>query len=271
MTTTNDDTRRNDEGVGPEPASVPEESAAAAAAHVDGQAAPGVDDYRDEAEAEEIEREPEPYERPVVRIPRGLFVTMTALAALLIIGLATSTVLLARRDRTGNETVVATVDGEPIRRAEYDRAVAGAEGEQILDGLITEKLVLAEAQRRGITVDDGKTASLLDEQKQAFQSDEEYQAALRQAGLTEDDLRKRLRLTDMLRQMVADQTQVTEDEISGAYTNQQDRFQGQTLDQARDRIREDLQRQKANSAIPALIEQLKANAKIETRLPGKQT
>ena len=271
MTTTNDDTRPHDVDVAPVPASGPEDTVEVVGTPRDAQDAADDGAYGDETASEEFAYGPEPDERSVVRIPRGLFVTMTALAALLIIGLATSTVLLARRDRTGNDAVVATVDGEPIRRAEYDRAVASGAGEQILDGLVTEKLVLAEAKRRGITVDDGKSAALLDEQKQAFDSDEEYQAALRQAGLTEDDLRKRLRLTELLRQMVSDKTQVSDEEISGAYTNLRDRYQGQTLDQARDRIREDLQRQKANTAIPALLEQLKVNAKIETHLPGKQT
>ncbi len=219
----------------------------------------------DDEQADEYD-DYEPDDRSVVRIPRGLFIAVSALAALLIIGLAASTVVLARRDRSGADAVVARVDGEPIRRAEYDRAAAGQGGE-ILDGLITEKLVFAEAKRRGVAVDDQRVASLLDEQRQKFGSDDEYQAALQQAGLSEDDLSKRLRLTEMLRQLVADKTSVTDEEISGAYTSAMDRYPGQTLDQARAQIREELSRQKANTAIPTLVEQLKSNAKIETNLP----
>ncbi len=207
----------------------------------------------------------------MVQIPRGLFFALTGVAALLIIGLGTATGLLATADRSGNNAVVAKVNGQEIHRAEYDKAVAQQAGSQVLDNLVTERLIETEAKKRGITVDDQRTAQLLSDTKKQFGSDAEFQAALKQSGLTEQDLTKRLQLRDMLDQMVTDKIQVTDDEITNEYNQNKDQYQGKTLDQVHDQIKENLKQQKEQTAISDLLDQLKAAAKIETHIPGEQS
>ena len=207
--------------------------------------------------------------RSVVQISRPLFWTVAIVGALTILALATATTVLALANRRGDDPVVATVNGEKIRRSEYDRAVAPNNGEEVLDGLMVEYLVVGEGKKRNIAVGDDETAKLLDEQRQNFGSDQAFQAALARAGLTEQDLTKQLRLTAMLRRMVADKAQVTDDEVAREYAASQSQFPGQTLDQVKEEVRAELQQQKENAAARALLDQLRSEAKIETRLPGK--
>jgi hypothetical protein len=232
--------------------------------------APG--QYLDAVDADApMAMEEPPRPRRMVQIPRGLFFALTGVAALLIIGLGTATGLLATADRSGNNAVVAKVNGQEIHRAEYDKAVAQQAGSQVLDNLVTERLIETEAKKRGITVDDQRTAQLLSDTKKQFGSDAEFQAALKQSGLTEQDLTKRLQLRDMLDQMVTDKIQVTDDEITNEYNQNKDQYQGKTLDQVHDQIKENLKQQKEQTAISDLLDQLKAAAKIETHIPGEQS
>jgi foldase protein PrsA len=167
--------------------------------------------------------------------------------------------------------VVAKVNGETIRRSEYDRAVAAESGEHVLDGLIVERLVNREAQKRDITLDDAEAANLVADQRKNFTDDQQFQAALARAGLSEGELAKQLRLNELLRRMVSDTTQVTDDEVTAQYNANVAQFGGQPLEQVRDQVRTSIQRQKENAAIRALVDQLRAEAQIETHLPGKNS
>lgn len=210
-----------------------------------------------------------PSPRRVVTIGRGAFFTMVTLGVLAILALGAATAWLAL-DRGGeDDPVVATVNGEQIHRSDYDKAVAQNGGEQALDGLISEKLVETEAKKRSITVDDAETARLLDEQKQQFGSDSAFQAALAQAGLTEQDLSKQLRLNAMLRRMIADNIQVTDQEVDQAYQASAAQLQGVPEAQAKEQVRSNLQRQKEGGAARGFLEQLRTDAKIQSKLPGK--
>ena len=231
---------------------------------------PGVDHLHDDALDGDEDYAPVAAPRGVVQISRPLFLAMVTFGVLAILALGTATALLALDRRDGNDPVVATVNGETIRRSEYDKAVAENSGEEVLDGLVLERLVTSEAKKRNITVNDEDAARLLDEQKQQFNGNEQaYQAALTQAGLTEEDLIKQLRLREMLRRMVSDTVQVSDQEAEEMYRANADRYAGQTAEQAKEQIKSGLQRQKENSAIGDLLDQVRADAKIETHLPGK--
>ncbi len=112
------------------------------------------------------------------------------------------------------DPVVATVNGDVIRRSEYDRAVAARDGKQVLDALIGERLIEAEARKRGIVVDDQRLTQLVDERRKNFTDDAAFQAVLQRSGLTEHTLRAQLRSQELMRQLVADQATVTEQEVT---------------------------------------------------------
>ena len=209
--------------------------------------------------------------RSVVQISRPLFWTVAIVGALTILALATATTVLALANRRGDDPVVATVNGEKIRRSEYDKAVAATNGAEVLDELILERLVVSEAKKRNVVVDDQETAKLVEEQRQRFGSEEAFQSALAQAGLTEQDLTKRIRLSEMLRRMVADKAAVTDQEVAEQYDASRNQYAGQTLDQVKEQVRSSLQRQKESTAAQELLEQLRQDATIETRLPGSSS
>ncbi len=209
--------------------------------------------------------------RGVIEISRPLFFALAGIAVVAILALGAAVVVLAL-DRGGDsDPVVATVNGEAIRRSEYDRAVAAENGKDVLDGLIVERLVNNEARRRAVTLDDAEAAKLLDDQRKNFTDDQQFQAALARAGLTEPELAKQLRLNEMLKRMVSEKTQVTDEEVAAQYSANAAQFAGQPLEQVREQVRGSIQRQKESAAIRDLVEQLRTDAQIATFLPGKNS
>ena len=258
-----DETIATEDGTrGPEAADVPADETIVRTEYV----AESVDGPAPDDEIDEDAYQPAP--RRVVTINRSLFLAMVTFGALAIVALGAATAWLAL-DRGGDDPIVATVNGEQIRRSEYDKAVASTSGEQVLDDLVMERLIADEARKRNIAVDEGEASRLLDEQRQQLGNEAAFQAALAQAGLTEADFSRQLRLGVMLRQMVADQTQVSEQEINEMYQANADRYAGMSEAEAKDQIRSGIRRQREGAAARDLLDQLRANAQIETRLPGK--
>jgi foldase protein PrsA len=233
-----------------------------------------VDETVDEAfvaesdNASEYARKPSP--RSVVTMGRGAFIAMVAVGAFAILALGASTIWLALDRGSGDDDpVVATVNGEEIHRSEYDRAVAQESGEDVLENLILERLIAGEARKRNVSADGDEVTQQIADLKQQFGSDQAFQSALQQQGLTEAALTRQFEISTLLRKMVADQVQVTDQEVDSQYQANSQQFQGQPEADAKQQIRDNLQEQKANTAARSLLGQLRGEADIQMKLPGK--
>jgi hypothetical protein len=208
--------------------------------------------------------------RSVVTMSRFAFIAMVTAGVVAILALGAATAWLALdRGGNGDDPVVATVNGEEIRRTEYDRAVAENNGESVLEGLIVERLIASEAKKRNIVIDQAETARQINDLRQQLGGDQAFRSALQQQGLTEQSLVRQYELSAMLREMVADQVQVTDQEVDAQYQASTDQFAGVSEADAKDEIRAGLQRQKENAAARDLLDQLHSEARIETNIPGK--
>lgn len=134
---------------------------------------------------------------------------------------------------------VAVVNGVAISKADLAQAVKDlARGgqqpgqsttieseRQALSQLIAFELIRQEARRRKISPTDAAVQQQLTEIKSSFQSNEQYQAALAQAGLTEVSLTRQIR-DSLLREAVvrAIGEPVTNQQISEVYRAQLDNY-----------------------------------------------
>lgn len=127
---------------------------------------------------------------------------------------------LVRGLRT-RSAVAATVNEEPILWSEVDAEVAraaaqfqvnlsGADGEKqraelsrlVLDQLIDQRLILQAARKRGVQVSEAAVRAEIDRIKKSFGTEEEFQQALAQRGLTMEDVRRLLRVNLTLRALM---------------------------------------------------------------------
>lgn len=113
--------------------------------------------------------------------------------------------------------VVATVNGQRVYRSEFDRKVIARVGNQVLEEIITNILILQEGKKQGITVANSEVDAKLAELKQRFERQygsstilDEYMA---QSGWTPDDLRTFLKVQIITEKILKPKIQIAEDDI----------------------------------------------------------
>ncbi len=153
------------------------------------------------------------------------------------------------------EKVSAIVNGEKITEKELDTRVGQIaamygydmttpEGQltmgylrgQVLQSLIEEKLILADAKAKNIEVDHAKVDEEMKKIKSSYSSDEEYQAALKERKFTEKDLKtfigNQLAVDQLITEVTKDLTATTRD-IKGYYEENMEEFVVQEMIKAR--------------------------------------
>ena len=141
------------------------------------------------------------------------------------------------------DSVIATVDDKPITLFELGNRLApphqitleqlrGDESlKKTLDGLILEKLLIVEAERKNIKIGDDDIARYIDEVRQKNNlNEEQFQAALKTEGQTMERYRERIK-TEILKSRVASSsiknaTAVTDDQVR-AYIKQ--KLEGESI------------------------------------------
>lgn len=161
-----------------------------------------------------------------------------------------------------NQFVVAWVDGRPISRASYVAEMEQLAKKQALDSLITKQLILKEAAKQKVSVSE-------DELNQAMQQIEDRAKAqgssldeiLTTQGLSRVAVRQEVRLQKLLEKMVGD-IAVTDEQIQNYWDSNKAMFPGQTLDQVKDQITNQLKQQDLMNKVQELISRLQSQAKI---------
>lgn len=155
----------------------------------------------------------------------GWIVTSAVLAIALII-------VLIKPPFGGSNETVATVNGTKITKDQLYDKLANYYGSNVLDSMISEELVAQELKAKSITVTDADLAAEISALKLQFGSDENFQAALAGAGMTEDDLKENVRLSAMIRLSLQSTTNVTDEDIE-AFFNENLQLMGGSPEQIR--------------------------------------
>lgn len=140
--------------------------------------------------------------------------------------------------------VLARVDGEPISRAEFERAVKNVEGRagspipaerrdeilrDILDQLVAYRALLQESRARKVTVADPEVEARIDAIRKQFPDEGTFGKALADRGLSLDrlraDTREELLVAKLVESEVKPQIAVTESDIKAFYEENPEHFQ----------------------------------------------
>jgi hypothetical protein len=109
--------------------------------------------------------------------------------------------------------VAAIVDGKPIFRWDLNRVLVSRFGKQTLEGMISERLISAQAAKAGVSVSqaemDVKTKALVDSMGGGMSIDQ----LLTYQGMTRADFDSQLKLQLTVEKLLGKDVQVTDDEI----------------------------------------------------------
>lgn len=171
--------------------------------------------------------------------------------------------------QTKSETI-ATVNGEKITREELADRLIKQSGKEVLDQMITEKLIAQEAKKKGISITEAEINKKIEEVKKQFPDEKTFQSQLKANNLTLENLKEQIKLQLIIEKVLKGKVKVTEKEIKSYYDeNKNTFFKGKKFDEVKDQIKEELEYQSLSFQAQSLIEGLKKKAKIVNNLEKK--
>jgi len=121
--------------------------------------------------------------------------------------------------------VLCTVNGNPITRANVNKAVQQEWGRKILENLIEQELILQAARARGLAISEEEFNVRLNAVKSEYESLEEFNAMMAKRGIKGPAFRRQLRAQMLLEKLVAQIGEVTEEEARSYYNDHLSAYQ----------------------------------------------
>jgi hypothetical protein len=160
--------------------------------------------------------------------------------------------------------VVAVVNNYPISRFSVIRELEKQGGSQVLDSIISERLIMQEAAKKNVKVskeDVDKELQVIENNLKSQGTD--LETALSIQGQTKEDLNKAISLKLLIEKTLADRIVVDATEIKTYFDNNKATlYKDKLLSQVEAEIKSQLEQQKLSSEYQKWIAEIKAKAKI---------
>jgi len=127
-------------------------------------------------------------------------------------------------EQAGAQRVLSTVNDTPITQRQLVERLWYGPGPRVLLRMIDERLIIAEAARRGIRPSRQQIELKLSQAASRFGSEKDLKDMLRQRGHSLAELKDRLRLDAMLDRIATEQTTVEDSQIEQYYQENIDEF-----------------------------------------------
>lgn len=118
--------------------------------------------------------------------------------------------------------VVAKVNDEVITKDELYQALVEQNGEQVLDNMITMKLIDQEAKKLKVSVTEEDMNKELDTLKSSYGGEAEFNSALQYFGYDIEDLKKDISLNIKIKKLIEPSITITDDEIHEYFESDKD-------------------------------------------------
>lgn len=168
------------------------------------------------------------YDKPVVTSPlhqhnriRSYFTLKNILLVLVLVG-----AILIWRFK--NVFVAATVNGQPISRLQLISQLQKRFGDQVLDNMINERLILSAARQKGIFVTNDEINDRIKTIEQQLQGKVSLDEALKAQGLTQDEFRKQIEIQLSIDKMFEKEATVSSEEVNNYISQNQDFYKNST-------------------------------------------
>lgn len=153
--------------------------------------------------------------------------------------------------RTNTWPIAAFVDNKPIFRFQLDQQLYKQGGQQVLDSIITQKLVNDELARNKVTASSAEIDDRINKIKTSLGSS--FDAALSAQGMTMDQLKEQVGTQIKIEKLLKDQASASSEEIAQAMKDN---------NESASAAAETVKQQKLQSLIQNWVEGLHSKAKI---------
>jgi len=159
--------------------------------------------------------------------------------------------------------VAAVVNGQPISRLAVVQQSEKQSGKQTLDTLVRDALIEQEAKKENISVSDKEVndeiTTLQNNLKKQGQSLDQVLSA---QGMSQDDLRKLIRLDKLVQKMVGKDVKVTDKEVNDYIAKNKDSLPTTNEATLKKQVKSQLTQQKTNEAVQTWLANIQQKANI---------
>lgn len=159
--------------------------------------------------------------------------------------------------------IAVVVDGSPISRISIIRKLEKTSGKNLLDSMITEKLIQNEAKARNILVSNDEINEKIKQiENQVVSQGNTLEKVLALEGMSIDDLKRQITIQKDVEKLLADKINVTDEEVTKYIADNKITVPKEQEASLIEQIKDQLKGQKLNSEAKTLVDGLKAKAKI---------
>lgn len=159
--------------------------------------------------------------------------------------------------------VAAVVNGQPISRLEVVQQAEKQSGKQTLDTLVRDALIEQEAKKENVTVSDKEVndeiATLQDNLKKQGQTLDQVLAT---QGMSQDDLRRLIKLDKLVQKMVGKNVKVSDQEVNDYIAKNKDSLPNTDAATMKKQVKAQLVQQKTNEAVQSWLANIQQKANI---------
>lgn len=160
--------------------------------------------------------------------------------------------------------VAAVVNGQPISRLEVIRQTEQQSGKQTLDTLVRNALIEQKAKDQSVSVSEKEINDEIKKlQENLSKQGQNLDQVLTAQGMTQDDLKKLIRLDKLVAKMVGKDVKVTDAEVTKYIEDNREALpQGVEEAELKKQVTEQLKQQKTNEKVRTWLAQLQKEAKV---------
>ncbi|KKS26466.1 MAG: Parvulin-like protein peptidyl-prolyl isomerase [Parcubacteria group bacterium GW2011_GWC2_42_6] len=159
--------------------------------------------------------------------------------------------------------VAATVNGSPISRWSVIKELEKVSGKNALEGMINQKLIDDEAQKKEISISDDEISTEIKKIEEQLQGQgQTLDEALATQGMTLDDLKKRIKTQKQLEKLLADKTQVVDSEVDQYIKDNSVVIPAGQEASYRDQVKNQLEQEKLSAAAQTFLDSSRSQATI---------
>lgn len=120
--------------------------------------------------------------------------------------------------------VIASVNGEKINRDQFYVALVESGGNQVLDTLITQKIIELEAEKHNIVISDPDIQNEMNKYYEYYGGEEGFKQALSASGYTLEKVRSDIINNLRVKKILEPQVSITETELQDYFTENKESF-----------------------------------------------
>lgn len=162
--------------------------------------------------------------------------------------------------------LAASINGQPVTRAELNERLTQRFGSQMLEAMVGEKLIMNEAAKQGSVANDDEVKQKIAEVEKSLSGTMSLDDSLKMQGITRDEFENQVRIQLVIEKMLSSEVSVSAEEVTDYLKNNANTMTATTDAERKTEAENQIKGNKMAQKFSEWFAKLKDSAKIEKYL-----